>query len=156
MAHVQCDDPRLCYDVVPKPTAKDLEPVAEGTCGVVANEETTPIDKYDYLVPLTEDDKAHTKHTQPLPLSFLQIKEGDIDSGILWYKQHYPKVPDELIEIMARYNFGDLKYATRKSIKNTGKQHKKASKQPLSALQTKGLVVKKGLVKVVFDDIESD
>eukprot|EP01052_Picozoa_sp_SAG31_P035318 SAG31_NODE_4245_length_3422_cov_11.228408_2_plen_40_part_00 len=28
-----------------------------------------------------------------------------------------PKVNDELIEIMARYNFGDLKHATRKPIK---------------------------------------
>jgi hypothetical protein len=151
MAHVQCDDPRLCYDVVPKPTAEDLEPVAEGTCGVVKNQETTPIDKYDYLIPLTEEDKATSKHTQPLPLSFLQIKEGDVDSGILWYKQHYPKVPDELIEIMARYNFGDLKYATRKSIKNNAKKYKKKSADA-KALQTQGLVVKKGPVKVVFDE----
>eukprot|EP01050_Picozoa_sp_SAG11_P015696 SAG11_NODE_2064_length_3869_cov_26.499204_5_plen_93_part_01 len=85
------DDPRLNYEAVDTPTSEDLEPVPKGLCGVVKNSIDTPLDKYDYLVPLTDEDKKTTKHTQPLPLSFLQIEEGDVEAGITWYKQHYPK-----------------------------------------------------------------
>ena len=66
------------------------------------------IEKYDFYIPLPPEVKENTKHNDPLPASFLQIKEGDVDKGIDWYRKHYPKIPDELIEIMARYNFGDL------------------------------------------------
>ncbi|MAV35160.1 MAG: hypothetical protein CMJ59_06845 [Planctomycetaceae bacterium] len=109
----------------------------------------TPIDKYDFYIPLTEEDKENTKHTEPLPASFLQIKEGDVQAGIDWYKKHYPKVPDELVEIMARYNFGDLKYATRKSIRNDAKKFKKKHKKP--QLLTQGFTVKSGPHIVTFD-----
>ena len=136
---IVCDDPRLCYDIV-KPTKEDEIP--EGMCKICPNNLECPIDKFDYYVPLTEKDKENTKHIDPLPLSFLQIQEGDIESGIEWYKSHYPKIPDELIEIMARYNFGDLKYATRKSIRNDAKKMKKKGNN--NALCTKGLTKTKG------------
>eukprot|EP01050_Picozoa_sp_SAG11_P017688 SAG11_NODE_2576_length_3203_cov_583.009665_1_plen_145_part_10 len=73
------------------------EEVEEGMCGICPNVEQIQREKFDYYVPLTDEDRKQTKHTEALPLSFMQIKEGDVDSGILWYKQHYPKVPDELI-----------------------------------------------------------
>ena len=115
------DDPRLNYIVTPPPNDLDEE-VPENMCGLCPNTVITNIDKYDYYVPLPEDAKVHT---EPLPLSFLQIKEGDVESGIRWYKNHYPQLPDELVEIMARYNFGDLRYATRKSIRNNAKKYRK-------------------------------
>eukprot|EP01052_Picozoa_sp_SAG31_P031858 SAG31_NODE_3425_length_4290_cov_171.943927_5_plen_141_part_00 len=138
------DDPRLNYTVVPKP-----EPEEE-IDGVILcpNEHMAGIDKYDMYVPLTEEDRKY--HSEPLPLSFLQIKEGDVESGIQWYKSHYPKIPDELIELMARYNFGDLKYATQKSIKNNMKKFKKKNKGNKPPL-AKGLTIKKGPVIVDFD-----
>ena len=108
------DDDRLSYTIVPKPDDSEFEPI-DGV-KLCSNEHTVGYDKYDMYVPLTENDKA--KHEHPLPLSFMQIKEGDVEAGAQWYRDHYPKIPDELIDIMARYNFGDLKYATRKSIRN--------------------------------------
>ena len=132
-------DERLNYQFVKRP---DEEPIPNGCCIIAPNEEDIELDKVDYYVPLPQ---GETKHKQPLPLSFLQIRQGDVQSGIEWYKNHYPKVPDDLIEIMARYNFGDLKYATRKSIRNNVKKYKKKNSDP------KGLQVKKGPFKVTFD-----
>ena len=144
------DDPRLNYMVVPTPPEEELRPL-EGDvgCGLAPNVVQTSIDKYDYYVPLNQEDKQNTKHEDPLPASFLQIKEGDVEAGIQWYRHHYPKIPDELIEIMARYNFGDLKYATRKSIRNDAKKHiKKTQAKPNLA---KGLIVKNQKSIVTFN-----
>ena len=120
------NDDRLSYTIVPKPDDSEFEPI-DGV-KLCSNEHTVGYDKYDMYVPLTEKDKA--KHEHPLPLSFMQIKEGDVEAGAQWYRDHYPKIPDELIDIMARYNFGDLKYATRKSIRNEAKKHKKKTGKP--------------------------
>ena len=151
-AKIETGDPRLNYEVVPQPPLEELGflPDGEGGVGLVSNEHEIPLDKFDFYVPLTDEDRANTKHTEALPLSFLQIKEGDVDAGIEFYKRYYPKVPDELIEIMARYNFGDLKYATRKSIRNDAKKYAKKNKGKPNL--TKGLVVKKGNTKVIFDE----
>ena len=118
------DDTRLNYMIVDPPT-DELE-VPEGCCGLATNTVMTPIDKYDFYIPLPTQ---VTNHDVPLPSSFLQIKEGEVEKGIDWYRRHYPKVPDELIEIMARYNFGDLKYATRKSVRNDAKKYRKNLKR---------------------------
>eukprot|EP01050_Picozoa_sp_SAG11_P025190 SAG11_NODE_5602_length_1511_cov_11.138102_2_plen_132_part_01 len=76
------EDKRLNYLVVPKPT--ESEEVEEGMCGICPNVEQIQREKFDYYVPLTDEDRKQTKHTEALPLSFMQIKEGDVDSGILW------------------------------------------------------------------------
>ena len=141
------DDTRLNYMVVDPPT--DEPEIPEGCCGLASNTVMTPIEKYDFYIPLPNEVKENTKHKVPLPASFLQIKEGDVDKGIDWYRKHYPKIPDELIEIMARYNFGDLKYATRKSVRNDAKKYrKKFKKDPSIAL---GLTISKGPHIVRFD-----
>ena len=138
-------DRRLNYMVVPKPNDDILNSEVDGV-RICPNEHMTPIDKYDMYVPLKDCDRA--KHKTPLPMSFLQIQEGDVESGVTWYKNHYPKIPDDLIHIMARYNFGDLKYATRKSIRNGAKKYKKKHGKPPSL----GLEIKKeGPYFVTFD-----
>ena len=137
------EDPRLNYVVVPKP---EDEPEPEG-CGLAPNTTMTQVDKYDYLIPLPKN--PPNSHNEPLPLSFMQIKEGDVQSGIQWYKSHYPKLPDDLVEIMARYNFGDLKYATRKSIRNDAKKYKKKFQKNPGF--TQGLIVKNQKHVVTFD-----
>ena len=78
----------------------------------------------DYTI--TNTDKENTKLKDDMPVSFLAIEEGDIDTGKEWYKHYDPKLPDELCEMMARHNWGDLKYMTKKSAKN---QKKKLSKK---------------------------
>ena len=78
----------------------------------------------DFNVP--RDEEASKKgHTQDLPLSFFQIGEGDVEAGKHWYLGRFPKLGDDLAELMARYNWGDLKYATKKSLRNDRKRHVK-------------------------------
>ena len=147
------DDSRLNYMVVPTPPPEELEPLptenGETGIGLASNVHMVPLEKYDFYIPLSDEDKSNTKHIEPLRYSFLQIKEGEIDKGIDWYKRYYPKVPDELIEIMARYNFGDLKYATRKSIRNDSKKYVKKHKSKPEI--NKGLIVKNRKSIVSFD-----
>jgi len=50
------------------------------------------------------------------------IKEGEIQKGKEWYLQYDPKLPEEIAEMMARYNWGDLKFMTKKSLKNKKKK----------------------------------
>jgi hypothetical protein len=137
--------------VVPKPPLADIEPLPESGsgCGLCPNTTMTPIDKYDFYVPLTKEERENTKHTEPLRVSFLQIKEGDVEKGIEWYRHYYPKLPSELVEIMARYNFGDLKFATRKSIRNNGKKYTKVHK--LKPPISQGLVRRDDKQIITFD-----
>ena len=73
-------------------------------------------------------DKENCKLKKDMPVSFLAIEEGDIESGKEWYKNFDPKLPDELCDMMARHNWGDLKYMTKKSAKNEQKKLKKKGK----------------------------
>ena len=149
-----CEDARLNYMVVPRPTEseigflEDTDPHGEGI-GLCLNESMLPVDKYDFYAPLTDEVRENTKHDEPLKLSFLQIKEGDVESGIAWYRHYYPKIPDELVEIMARYNFGDLRYATRKSIRNDTKKYVKKHKSKPKL--TKNLTINRSPQIITFD-----
>jgi len=106
--------------------------------------ETSLIDKYDYVL---DSDTLNSKrsdgkepHKEPLPLSFIQINnERD---GALWYKEHYPKIPDDLIPIIARYHWGEP--ITKKSIKNEKKKIIKKAGQ-------KGLKIENKKVSITFD-----
>jgi hypothetical protein len=125
----------------------DEPDVPEECCALAPNKVMTHIEKYDFYVPLPPEVKDNTKHDVPSLASFLQIKEGEVDKGIEWYRKYYPKVLDELIEIMAQYNFGDLK--ARKSVRNDTKKYKKKFKrEPRIAL---GLTINKGPHVVRFD-----
>lgn len=60
-------------------------------------------------------------HKDPLPLSFLNIKNEE--EGLIWYRKNYPKIPDDLLPIIARYHWGTkinknvLKKETRRNKK---------------------------------------
>jgi len=100
------------------PTSEELT----YTIGDDAEKELVDIDKYDYQVPaevLNEKRKDGKKpHKEGLPLSFIQIN-NEVD-GIDWYKKHYPKIPEDLLSIIARYHWGEP--ITKKSIKNEKKK----------------------------------
>lgn len=83
-----------------------------------------------------------------IPTSFLQIKEGEIEKGKEWYLQNDPKLPTEIAEMMARYNWGDLKYMTKKSAKN---QSKKLNKKGKDLGEEYGLTIKNKPVVITFD-----
>ena len=76
-------------------------------------------------------------------LSFMNVK--NVDEGVEWYRQHFPKVPEDLYPIMARWNWGDLSVLTKKDVKNDKKRVKKG-KKPKNC----GLEVKKGSFLVEF------
>tara|TARA_R100000278_G_scaffold121211_2_gene104654 strand:- start:245 stop:793 length:549 start_codon:yes stop_codon:yes gene_type:complete len=90
------------------------------TFGDDKEKELVGIDKYDYEVPAEVLNKKckYKEHKEGLPLSFLQI-DNEVD-GIEWYKKHYPKIPDDLLSIIARYHWGEP--ITKKSIKNEKKK----------------------------------
>tara|TARA_R110000772_G_scaffold39274_6_gene92389 strand:+ start:1687 stop:2223 length:537 start_codon:yes stop_codon:yes gene_type:complete len=91
-------------------------------CGSNEEKEYTTADKYDYFVSADTLNQnrsdGKTPHKDGVPYSFLQIK-NELD-GIEWYRVHYPKIPDELYPIIARYNWGEP--ITKKAVKNEKKK----------------------------------
>ena len=55
--------------------------------------------------------------------------------GIEWYRTHYPKMPEELLPIMARYNWGEP--ITKKAVKNEKKKLKKKEQKIGGKLESK-------------------
>ena len=99
------------------------------------NIEYTSGSKMDYFVSaetLNAKSKNNIIHTDALPISFLQIN-NEID-GINWYRENYPKIPEELLPIIARYHWGEP--ITKKAVKNEKKKLKKKI-QKLNGVQYK-------------------
>ena len=123
VSQVESDDPKACFDIVDldKPVPKNYK------------KHLVDLNKIDYLIP--RDEEAKKKGIQEdLPISFLTIKEGEIDKGKEWYLNRFPKLPEPMAELMAKYNWGDLKYQTKKKIKNDKKKATKKGKsyEPLA------------------------
>jgi len=102
------------------------------------------INKYDYELSAdylnSQRNDGKELHKDALPLSFIQINnERD---GALWYKNNYPRIPDDLIPIIARYHWGEP--ITKKSIRNEKKKIIKKANQ-------KGLKIEHKKVSVEFD-----
>ena len=106
-------------------------------CGNKEEKEYIDNDKVDYFVSAdtlndkrTDDKKPHK---DGVPYSFLQIT-NELD-GIEWYAKHYPKIPEELLPIMARYNWGEP--ITKKNVKNEKKKILRKAKQNGPALTSR-------------------
>jgi hypothetical protein len=82
---------------------------------------------------------SKVEHKDGLPLSFLQIQSEA--EGIEWYKLNYPKIPDDLYPIIARYHWGEP--LTKKAIRN--------EKKKIQRKGNKGLERRKGNFKLSFD-----
>ena len=87
------------------------------------------INNYDYDISAEMLNKKRSDgkepHKDPLPLSFIQISNEK--EGALWYSTNYPKIPDDLIPIIARYHWGEP--ITKKGLKNEKKKiNKKEAK----------------------------
>tara|TARA_Y100000593_G_scaffold91468_1_gene180307 strand:- start:1628 stop:2248 length:621 start_codon:yes stop_codon:yes gene_type:complete len=125
LATLSTNDPKACYDIV------DLNQK-------VKKDEANYIDgsKMDYLIPRDED-AIRKGHKEDMPISFLSIKDGEIEKGKQWYLSQFSKLPDEIAELLARYNWGDLKYQTKKKVKNDRKKALRKGKkyEPLSNLK---------------------
>ncbi len=115
-------DPKLNYFI-----AKEIKEVN------VVKDEYLPVDEsfLDYKISAEQLNKCRTDgkeiHKEPLPISFLQIKTEE--DGLLWYKKHYPKIPDDLLPIIARYHWGAklnkniIKKESRRNKKKNVPQH---------------------------------
>ena len=94
-------------------------------CGINEEKEYADLSKMDYYVSAetlnNNRTDGKTPHKDGVPYSFLQVK-NELD-GIEWYRVHYPKIPEELLPIIARYNWGEP--ITKKSVKNEKKKLKK-------------------------------
>ena len=102
----------------------------------------------DYNVP-RDADAIKKGHTQDLPISFFTIAEGDVEAGKTWYQAKFPRLPDDFAYLLARYNFGDLKYATKKSLKNARKKSVKKTGKKVDV--TKGFSIKINREPVVIN-----
>jgi len=121
-----------------------LDPKLSYCFGDKENKPLVGIDNYDYEIPAETLNKLRTDDKEPhkdgLPLSFLQITSET--EGIEWYKLHYPKIPDELLPIIARYHWGEP--ITKKSLKNE-------KKKIIKKAQKKGLVIESKKIELNFD-----
>ena len=75
----------------------------------------------DYTIPRSEE-AIKKGHKEDLPISFFDIEYGNIEAGKQWYLNKFPKLTEDFAYLLARYNWGDLKYATKKSLKNERKK----------------------------------
>ena len=128
-ANYWSSDPKASYTLVDK-NAEDYNP---------ASVEWVPGSRVDYNLVAPE---SFEHKPGGLPMSYLQIKT--VEAGTEWYKAN-TKYPDEVCEMMAKYEWGDLKYTTKKEFKNQRKKTERKKNKPL------GLTVKKGPVVLPFD-----
>ena len=117
------NDNRLNYTFIKK---EELEDEERGT----RLPEWLDRDKIDYdvVVKKVEETEDYTvgmgKLDETLPASYCGIKT--LEEGIEWYKHKYPDYPDDFIEILARYQWGEQPKELPKEVKKMKKKNKKA------------------------------
>ena len=108
-------DPKLNYFISQKIKEKDI------------NDMAVPLDEdmLDYSISAEQLNSCRTDgttpHKDPLPISFINIKSEE--EGLLWYRKNYPKIPDDLLPIIARYHWGAN--INKSTIKKEKKKNKK-------------------------------
>ena len=126
-------DPKAGYTLV-SADAEDYNPTSvEWVSG----------DKVDYNLVAPESFEMKPGGHAGLPMSYLQIHT--VEAGTEWYKAN-TKYPDEVCEMMAKYEWGDLKHTTKKEFRN---QKKKTTKK--KAKKQQGMTIKYGPVVLPFD-----
>ena len=125
-------DPKASYTLV-SPEAEDYNP---------ASVEWVPGSRVDYNLVAPESFEKKPGGMSGLPMSYLQIQS--VEAGTEWYKAN-TKYPDEVCEMMAKYEWGDLKRTTKKEFKNLKKKTARKKNKP------QGFTVKRGPVVLPFD-----
>ena len=120
-------DPKASYSLVADPD--------KGACEWV---DSSKID-YNYLPPTKHATLRNTvvEHTG-LPLSYLQI--DSVEQGTEWYKAN-SRYPDLVCEMMAKYEWGDLRYKTKKEFKNMKKKRERKGHAPILGVRKGPIVV---------------
>lgn len=135
-AYIVTDDIKSCY-VIQNPNAPDdyFPSCVEWVDSNKIDYNYLPTDKHKKY------DNTLIKH-HGLPLSYLQI--DNVEDGAQWYKEN-TKYPDLVCDMLARYEWGDLRFTTPKEFKNMKKKRERR-KRPVQKLQ-----VNKGPIVVKFD-----
>ena len=118
-----------------------LDPLAEDYNPASVEWVSTDHVDYNLVAPVSLEHRPGGH--QGLPMSYLQIKT--VEEGTLWYEAN-TKYPVEVCEMMAKYEWGDLRRTTKKEFKNLKK--KTAKKK---AREHGGLTIKYGAVELPFD-----
>ena len=98
------------------------DPMANYICGEVKDEDLPNLISgkvVDYGLTAKPKEEPDPRKT----LSYYQVK--DIQEGIEWYRQLDPRIPEELLPVFSRFNFGDLSTLTKKQLRNENKKKKK-------------------------------
>lgn len=90
-------------------------------CGIkeIKIPEFVPLSKVDYNLCEEKTEEMDDKKK----LSYLSVR--NVEEGEVWYRQNFPKIPEDFYPLMAKWNWGDLNYETKKSVKNQLKKEKK-------------------------------
>jgi len=121
-AHYVASDPKASYTLInPKTDFTKYNP---------AMVEWVSPERTDYnLLPPDHMAPAYAnsmvKH-HGLPMSYLQI--SSVEEGTEWYKAN-TKYPEEVCEMLAKYEWGDLKYTTKKQFRNLKKKTTKKNEK---------------------------
>ena len=128
-AHIVTDDPKSSYTIVNPEAGDDYNPA-----------------QVEWVDPCMVDYNYRSGDALPsgLPASFLQI--NTVAEGTEWYK-HNSKYPDLVCEMLAKYEWGDLRHTTQKEFKNQKKKVKKRAKK----VPGPALLRSKGAFKVTFE-----
>ena len=113
---------------------------------IANNLEIVEFDKVDYMIsnepepelPIIKGMNENNTNDKQKTLSYLSVKS--VEEGIEWYRKEFPKLPEEILPLMSRWNFGDLKDETKKSIKNKRKKINKKQK-PVFKIEQKPVVI---------------
>ena len=133
-ANYWASDAKASYTLL-APEAADYNP---------ASVEWVSGEKLDYNLVAPESFERKPGGCVGLPMSYLQIET--VEAGTEWYKAN-TKYPDEVCEMMAKYEWGDLSRTTKKEFKNL----KKKTANKVKKGQGPALAVKRGAVVVQFD-----
>jgi GTPase involved in cell partitioning and DNA repair len=105
--------------------------------------EIIDINKVDYMIDAEREEAKEDYVTNEMKdkqktLSYLSVKS--VEEGIEWYRKEFPKLPEELLPLMSRWNWGDLNEQTKKSVKNKRKKNNKKEK-PTFKIERKPVVI---------------
>ena len=131
-ANYWSDDPKASYTLI-SPAAEDYNP---------ASVEWVPAARVDYNLVAPESFEMKPGGVAGLPMSYLQIQT--VEAGTEWYKSN-TKYPDEVCQMMAKYEWGDLKRTTKKEFKNLKKKTARKKAKP------QGLTFRRAEIVLPFD-----
>lgn len=107
---------------------------------IAENKKYIGINDVDYVIKQPEEikEEINLNEDKQKKLSYLSVKS--IQEGINWYRNEFPKMNEELLPLLSRWNFGDLNNETKKSIKNKRKKEKKKEK-PIFKIEHRPIVI---------------